>query len=169
MSETACGPDANALLSGGCQCGLIRYRLNSRPEGAHLCHCRMCQKAVGNAFAALAPVRKGDLAWTRGSPAFFRSSSHSMRGFCRDCGTPLSFAYLDSEWIDITIGSLDQPGDTPPLVHYGVESMLPWLALGDDRPRRPTGEATHEISLDGLKGYQHPDHETEAWPLRSLD
>ncbi len=32
------------ILTGGCQCGAVRYGLYSRPEGSHLCHCRTCQK-----------------------------------------------------------------------------------------------------------------------------
>jgi hypothetical protein len=42
----------------------VRYALYARPEGTHVCHCRMCQKAVGGPFAALAPVRIKDFAWT---------------------------------------------------------------------------------------------------------
>jgi hypothetical protein len=44
------------MLTGGCQCGAVRYALTAMPEGAHFCHCRMCQKAVGGPFAALVPV-----------------------------------------------------------------------------------------------------------------
>jgi hypothetical protein len=49
------------LLTGGRQCGAVRYALSALPEDAHFCHCRMCQKAVGGPFAALAgvpPVRQ---------------------------------------------------------------------------------------------------------------
>ena len=44
----------NHLREGGCQCGAVRYRATSLRQDAHICHCRMCQKAVGGAFAALA-------------------------------------------------------------------------------------------------------------------
>jgi hypothetical protein len=37
------------VLSGGCQCGAVRYALYAEPEGASVCHCRMCQKADTNA------------------------------------------------------------------------------------------------------------------------
>jgi len=73
--------------TGGCQCGAVRYALYAAPEGS-VCHCRMCQKAVGGPFAALAKFAKTDLAWTRGQPASFRSSSASCRDFCAACGTP---------------------------------------------------------------------------------
>jgi len=145
--------------SGGCQCGAVRYALYALPEQAHLCHCRMCQKAVGNAFAALAPIRLEDFAWTKGTPAVFLSSSAAERGFCSACGTPLFFRYVDSEWIDVTIGSLDDPEHVPPELHYGAESRLSWLKRLDVLPSENTTD-------DGLTGvpreiisFQHPDHD----------
>ncbi len=94
------------MLTGGCQCGALRYALYAQPEGTHLCHCRMCQKAVGGPFAALAPVRTADFAWTRGTPRTFESSSIALRDHCPDCGTPLTFRYAGSEWVDVTIGKI---------------------------------------------------------------
>ncbi len=44
--------------TGGCQCGAVRYELLEKPTGAHLCHCRMCQKQFGGFYAALASVPK---------------------------------------------------------------------------------------------------------------
>jgi hypothetical protein len=79
-------------VTGGCQCGAVRYAISGPLHNPHICHCRMCQKAFGNYFAALVGTRRENLTWTRGEPASFRSSSVVQRGFCRDCGTPLSFA-----------------------------------------------------------------------------
>ena len=40
-------------LTGGCQCGAVRYALHEEPTSPHICHCRMCQKAFGSFFAPL--------------------------------------------------------------------------------------------------------------------
>ena len=96
-------------LTGGCQCGAVRYALYVEPTAADLCHCRMCQKAMGNLFMAVAGVPREQFAWTAGAPATYRSSSVAERTFCRDCGTPLSFRYLGRERISVTTGSLDEP------------------------------------------------------------
>jgi hypothetical protein len=127
-----------ARIAGGCQCGAVRYRAEMAPQNVHYCHCRMCQKAVGNVFAALVPVKKQQLLWPQAPPTFFRSSSVAERGFCGACGTPLSFAYLASEWIAVTLGSLDEPALVVPTIHYGVESQLPWFHIDDGLPREPT-------------------------------
>src|SRR4051794_746309 len=62
------------VLTGGCQCGAVRYALFSIPSEPSICHCRMCQKAFGNYFAPLAGVPLGDLEWTNGQPGTFHSS-----------------------------------------------------------------------------------------------
>ena len=41
-------------LTGGCQCGAVRYRLDAPPNDANICHCRMCQKATGSPYGAFA-------------------------------------------------------------------------------------------------------------------
>ena len=63
------------IATGGCQCGAVRYRITGPLFDAHICHCRMCQKAFGNFFAALVGVKKTDITWPQGEPAVFRSSS----------------------------------------------------------------------------------------------
>ena len=159
MTET----DREPVLTGGCQCGAVRYALYAAPEGTHLCHCRMCQKAVGNVFAALAPVRRADFAWTRGRPAMFLSSTVAERGYCADCGTPLSFGYRDSAWIDVTIGSLDAPERAPPDRHYGTEAAVPWLHLAAPWPRSTTEADMAADRQANLRTFQHPDHDTADW------
>jgi len=148
------------VLSGGCQCGAVRYVLYAAPEGTHICHCRMCQKAVGGPFAPLAPVRLADFAWTRGTPDAFRSSSIAERDFCAACGTPLTFRYIGSDWIDVTIGSLDHPELAPPGIQYGVESRLPWFAQMASLPERSTAESLELERARRIVGFQHPDHDT---------
>ncbi|MCE3250927.1 MAG: hypothetical protein K0R41_4752, partial [Geminicoccaceae bacterium] len=44
--------DRQAVLTGGCQCGRVRYALYGEPMSADLCHCRMCQRALGNLFGS---------------------------------------------------------------------------------------------------------------------
>src|SRR6476469_9535498 len=113
------------VLTGGCQCGAIRYALYSEPDRAGICHCRMCQKSVGGPFKAWANVRMENFAWTRGEPARFRSSSAAERGFCARCGTPLFFAYVKRPGsISMTIGSLDTPGAVRLSQMDGIESRL---------------------------------------------
>jgi len=126
------------VLEGGCQCGNVRYALYAHPRGS-FCHCRMCQRATGGPFAALTALPKGDFAWTQGKPAFFDSSTVATRGFCRDCGSPLSFTYRNGPNTNVSVGSLDRPEQANITTHYGVESRLSWLKMCDGLPENETG------------------------------
>lgn len=127
-------------IRGGCQCGAVRYALRiDKLEKPHVCHCRMCQKATGGLFAALAGCTKSQVEWTNGEPAFFASSNLATRGFCKACGTPLSFTYNAPETrFYVTIGSLDDPEQAAIEIQYGLESKLGWVRFCEDVP----GEVT---------------------------
>jgi hypothetical protein len=112
----------------------------------------MCQRAVGGAFILLAGAPKSDFEWTKGAPKFFASSNLAQRGFCGDCGTPLSFAYdRPDARIYVTIGSLDNPEAAPIAQHYGVESKWAWVSFCEDIPQEETGAGAPEDYLVFVK------------------
>ena len=150
-------PTRRPKLSGGCQCGKVRYALYAEPGSADICHCQMCQKAVGNLFMAVAGVPRGQFAWTRGEPALFRSSSAAERGFCRDCGTPLTFRYLARDEINVTLGSLDEPARARPTKQHGIESRVPWWHELLDLPGLTTADDPPPGGLEALASHQHRD------------
>ncbi|UYY58762.1 GFA family protein [Sphingomonas sp. S2-65] len=118
-------------VTGGCQCGRIRYRATIEDDEAYLCHCKMCKKATGGISIAFKNLRKADVAWER-EPDRYASSPIAERGFCSACGTPLTFEFPDSETMDLTIGSFDAPDRFVPKHHYAVESMQgQWLDTRD--------------------------------------
>jgi hypothetical protein len=117
----------------------------------------MCQKAFGNYFAALVGTKKTGLTWTKGEPAIFRSSEIVERGFCRDCGTPLSFAYDTSERIAVSIGSLDHPELVTPEKQFGAEGMLPAFEILHALPATRTEDDIPADFMEKLKSRQHPD------------
>lgn len=114
-------------VTGGCQCGAVRYRATAMLDNSHLCHCRMCQKATGNLFAPLVAAPDDALAWTRAAPATWRSSEHVERGFCATCGTPLFYHDVTSGRTNLMIGSLDDPAAFAPARNVGTESRMPWF------------------------------------------
>ena len=151
--------ETNSRLTGGCQCGAVRYAVSGPLGRASICHCRMCQKAFGNYFAALTGVPRRDLAWTKGEPGIFRSSEAVERGFCRDCGTPLTYRQVDTDRICVSIGSLDEPGRVSPEVQYSIESMLPAFAALHDLPGERTEDGATPEELAKMASRQNPDHD----------
>ena len=140
-------------LTGGCQCGRIRYAVAIDDDDAYLCHCRMCQRATGGVSIAFKSVRIADVAWTTQPPERFRSSPIAERGFCRECGTPLTFEFLKpGETMDLTIGSFDQPGRFVPRQHSGAESLHEaWIdTRGLPRIRSEDNPSTSDRWMDAL-------------------
>jgi hypothetical protein len=155
--------DNKPLYTGGCQCGSVRFRVEGALGDASVCHCRMCQKAFGSFYAPLVSVRAAKLTWTRREPKRFRSSPHVLRGFCGDCGTPLTFEGPDG--IALAIAAFDHPEEIAPAIQWGTEAKLPYV---DTIPQLPSKETLEDVDagnyLHELVSNQHPDHDTETWP-----
>jgi hypothetical protein len=159
--------ERKTLLTGGCQCGAVRYALYAAPTEIGVCHCRMCQKASGGPFGVFAVVNSGDFAWTRGRPASWQSSSRACRDFCATCGTPLAFRPLDRNAIDVMAGSLDEPEKAAPSHEVGREGKLSWVAHLAGLPGKTTLESMGAERLAKVISYQHPDYDTGAdWQPR---
>jgi hypothetical protein len=141
--------------TGGCQCGAVRYRLLTPPEHASICHCRMCQRASGQLFMALARVKHENLRWTRGQPSIFRSSDIVERGFCNACGTPLTYRRVESRSISVTIGSLDDPEAARPVLQFGIEGKLSWTGELDALPTKRTEDWMRENSIAHIESRQY--------------
>jgi hypothetical protein len=147
--------------SGGCQCGAVRFKVAQlgRPS---FCHCRMCQKAFGSTGGALVTVT--DVTWTRGALKHFQSSKTIKRGFCGDCGTPLTFEYATG--FDIAIPAFDRAAEIAPVIQYSPEMALPWTGTVTSLPGYPPEEHERRQKwFAAIVSNQHPDHDTDAWPI----
>jgi hypothetical protein len=151
--------ETKPILTGGCQCGAIRFALKAPPARVSICHCRMCQKASGAPFASFADIDKSDFAWTRGRPAAFESSTIAERDFCRDCGTPLSFRRIEGERIEIMTGTFDRPDRVIPTRQYGTESRLGWVVGISNLPSQTTAQNYGPEKMATITSHQHPDHD----------
>jgi hypothetical protein len=147
------------VLTGGCQCGALRFALSAAPLRVTLCHCRMCQKASGAPFASFAEIAKDSFAWTRGKPASFRSSSIAERDFCKACGTPMSYRRIDGDSIEIMTGTFDRPDRLVPTSQFGTESRLGWVGTIAALPSKTTKQNYGPEKLAEVFSYQQPDHD----------
>jgi hypothetical protein len=163
-------PDRSPLMTGGCQCGAVRFAVHAEPYNHHICHCRMCQKANGNFFAALVNVMNEDFEVTRGTIATFNSSRDVARGFCAECGTPLTIVDRGTDHLNVSIASFDEPARLKPEIQIGTESRMPWFAELAGLPEDTTQSAgeksgfSDELAVIAATNHQHPDHDTEIWP-----
>jgi hypothetical protein len=133
------------VLTGGCQCGAVRFTARAKSDEAYYCHCRMCQRAFGNVFATYVNVLKDDVIWDKGPPARHASSKIANRGFCSACGTPLTFEFHESRNMDLAVGALDEPGRLRPVMHVGVESRVATFHREDGLPVKRIDEFQHIV------------------------
>ncbi|WP_407524926.1 GFA family protein [Methylobacterium oryzisoli] len=113
-------------FQGGCLCGASRYEARGEPINVRVCHCRLCQRAIGAAFNArvLMPI---DAVTISGPVGRFNSSPALARGFCQICGTALFSERTGGGVVGLTCGSLDEPAAFRPTAHMWTASKQAWV------------------------------------------
>jgi hypothetical protein len=105
----------------------------------------MCQKASGAPFMVFVRFAVERVHWSQ-APATFASSNIAERGFCRDCGTPLSYRKVGAPYISLTINSLDDPEAVRPEMRFSPEMEVSWCSSLPSLP-------TEEIGLAGSSAF----------------
>ncbi len=138
------------MLEGGCNCDHVRYRLTSRPIFVNGCHCRLCQRTSGSAFAINAMIEADRVVLIGAgepeivlAPGDLPASQTSAR--CPRCGTSLwGHHHLFGEVIRfVRVGTLDEGEALAPDAHFFTRSKHPWIVLPDGVPAYET------LPLDG--------------------
>ncbi|MBA1275465.1 GFA family protein [Pseudomonas azotifigens] len=119
------------MHKGSCLCGAITYELKSEPKAVTHCHCRMCQKQHGAAFATYASIPKSDLTYLSGENLLvsYNSSASIVRKFCGLCGSNIEWVGSEEypDWVSLTLASLDSPFKPNRVKRVRVESQVCWL------------------------------------------
>jgi hypothetical protein len=125
-----------ALLTGRCFCGVVRYQCGALLYPPTLCHCESCRRVAGAHSVAWLTVPAESLIYPTAKPVEFSSSSQVFRSFCGQCGTPLTYRREERPGeIDITLATLDWPAAIVPVDHIWMEDALPWDRPGDGLPQ----------------------------------
>ena len=128
------------MITGGCRCGEIEFSCYSKPKFVGTCHCMDCQKFSGAPFLNWALFKRDHFVVSQGHPKEVSCTQGVYRGFCGDCGTNLYWRRSDQpDWIDITVGSLDNPLPYMPQAEAYVSRKLPWVKLNPEIPHHQFG------------------------------
>ena len=145
-------------LTGGCQCGHVRYEITGKPLTFYICHCTECQKQSSSAFGMSMTVRcdetriiSGQMKiWERSADSGSRLTCH----FCPECGTRLFHSRTGASDIwNLKAGSLDDTSWLEPVGHIWTKSAQNWVHIPD-----------HTLNYEG-----QPDSKralNEAWDKR---
>jgi len=137
------------LITGGCLCGAVRYEAVGAPFRAGYCHCRRCQRALGNLFGPSVMFKHEKFRLAKGEPKWWEGRL-ANRGFCQECGGPIAFQYRGAGHITIWVGSLDRPEDFRPEAHWGIESRHSWVDIHPHLPGYRTEEYSSYLEAKSL-------------------
>ncbi len=123
-------------LSGGCQCGAVRYSVAGEPQHVALCHCADCRKSAGAPMVSWAAFAEGEFTLEQGELTSFNSSGTAMRSFCPQCGTGIAYrnAVMLPGIVDIQSATLDDPQALPPGAHIQVAERIGWMETAHELP-----------------------------------
>ena len=137
-------PDpASFPAEGGCDCGVVRYRMETPPLFVHCCHCRWCQRESGASFALNAMIEADRVASLRQPPELVNTPSASGSGQliarCASCKVAVWSHYAGAGPVVkfVRVGTLDDPDLLPPQIHIFTASKQPWVVLPHDIPAVP--------------------------------
>ena len=133
---------SNDHLTGGCQCGAIRYEIMAPPHETYICHCTECRQQSSSAFGISVIVGIDDLKLKAGEPKCWSRSTD--RGvtlncyFCPECGSRVWHKdRIGAKTVSVKGGSLDNPVDLTGVAHIWTRSKLPGLIIPNDAPQFP--------------------------------
>ena len=124
------------MYSGSCLCGDIAFVVDGPIEHVDQCHCSMCRKAHGAAFATFGGAAPERFRMLRGESLVrsYRSSPIGRRHFCGRCGSIVPFA-IPGKPVAIALGNVERSPAARPKSHFFVGSKAPWHDIVDDLPR----------------------------------
>jgi len=138
MSESKLLP-----YKGQCLCGQIQYEVDEiGPKLGH-CHCSMCRKFHGAAFATLAEAKVDDFRWVMGEEhlSTFLAPNGTQRRFCKHCGSSLIFVPSNDsgQVVEFSLGTLDSDICNRPDAHIFTDSKACWFVVSDALPQFTEG------------------------------
>jgi len=134
---------------GSCLCGKIRFEVDKFAPHTGNCHCSMCRKFHGAAYATIAEARADDFRWISGQDLLkaYTASNDTTRSFCLNCGSSLTFASptANPELVEIALGCFDDEVPIRPDAHIFVSSGAKWATPADDLPQYEAGRDSHRL------------------------
>jgi hypothetical protein len=125
-------------ITGGCNCGAVRFEVTEPFEVSMYCHCTRCQRRTGTAASANARTVPEAFRIVQGEDRIrsWDPSDGAAKFFCGDCGSALFSRGPGS--VGVRLGAIDgDPGIRPSYRHF-VAYAAAWEEIPDDGlPRYP--------------------------------
>ncbi|MGS2717186.1 GFA family protein [Eionea flava] len=134
---------------GGCLCGEIRYSVGNLGRHMGHCHCSMCRKFHGAAFATFGEASKEQFQWLSGESFLktYVASNGTKRTFCSHCGSSLLFKSpnMPSDIVEFSLGTLDTDIPYKPDAHIFIENKACWYEIEQPLPQYAQGRDSSRV------------------------
>jgi hypothetical protein len=129
-------------LTGGCNCGGVRFEIDAPLTSASYCHCTRCQRRTGTAVSAQAYPAPGSLRVVAGEDLLraWQPPDGIAKIFCSACGSSLFTRRTleDPETVGVRLGAFDGDPGVRPSVRQFTAYAAAWEPIPDDGlPRHP--------------------------------
>ncbi len=143
------------MYKGGCLCGAVKVELTGSIESIIHCHCSLCRKNSGTAYATNGFVNASEFRVIdpNHNLATFEFKPGKCRHFCKTCGSPVYSSNVDNPGkLRLRLGILDTDITERPISHNFVSSKANWDDLDANLPRYHGFEPSRQNStkINGL-------------------
>lgn len=128
---------------GSCLCGSVKLEITGAIDSLIHCHCSLCRKSTGTAYATNGFVDTKDFKLSKGADNLtsFAFKRGRERHFCKTCGSPVYSSNADDpSRIRIRAGLLESDITERPVAHIFVSSKANWDTVESSVPSYDTHE-----------------------------
>lgn len=134
------------MYQGSCLCGAVKIELSGNITDIIHCHCSLCRKSSGTAYATNGFIESKDLNVSgKEFLAFYEVKPGKKRHFCRVCASPIySSNDQNKDKLRVRLGIFDSEISERPISHNFVSSKACWDDLDDTLPRYDSHEPSRQ-------------------------
>ena len=126
------------MYHGSCLCGSIKFSITDKIKNIIYCHCSLCRKAQGSAFATNGNIEKKHFKFLSGQDNLttYQASETQTKLFCKTCGSPImSKNTLVPDMVRVRLGTIESDINEHPEAHIFVASKANWEEISDNLPQ----------------------------------
>ena len=135
--------DVSLPITGGCNCGAVRFEVSEPFEASMYCHCTRCQRRSGTAASVNGRTQADAFRVVKGEDRLrsWDPPDGAAKFFCGDCGSHLFSRSPNS--VGVRLGAVDGDPGIRPSYHQYVAYAAAWEPIPDDGlPRHPESRPT---------------------------
>ena len=126
------------MYTGSCLCGAITIQMKGGIDSIIHCHCSLCRKNSGTAYATngFVNVNDFDVKDPDKKLGFYEHKPGKKRHFCTVCASPIFSSNTQTpRQYRVRLGIFDTPISERPISHNFVSSRADWDDLDAQLPR----------------------------------